>query len=159
ELPCCANAAAESARADAAPIIRVRNIGILSCLVWAPQVVRGPTGYISHLPRLRLVGFGQRVVRGRPVGPRPERGGEPSTFEELRCGSSHARLVTASASSAGMTAPLVMQEREAQRRQRVQRLLRERTERYRQAIHSAVGKAEGRSAADGTGGSLVNYRS
>src|SRR5262249_6147226 len=30
EPPCCANAAVESARADTAPIIRVRNIGILS---------------------------------------------------------------------------------------------------------------------------------
>src|SRR5262249_61030065 len=30
ELPCCANAAVEGARADTAPIISVRNIGILS---------------------------------------------------------------------------------------------------------------------------------
>src|SRR5215468_9196541 len=32
--PCCANAAAESARADTVPMMSVRNIGILLCLVW-----------------------------------------------------------------------------------------------------------------------------
>jgi hypothetical protein len=40
--PCCANAAAESVRADTAPIISVRNIGKLPVLgLGAPQVVRG----------------------------------------------------------------------------------------------------------------------
>ena len=44
--------------------------------------------------------------------------------------------------------PLAMHEREAQRRQRVQHLLRERTERYRQVI-AATGKAEGHRRASG----------
>src|SRR5262249_42002961 len=51
ELPCCANAAVESARADTAPIISVRNIGILSCLVWAASGSRAVRLYFA-LPRL-----------------------------------------------------------------------------------------------------------
>ena len=44
--------------------------------------------------------------------------------------------------------PLAMREREAQRRQRVQRLLRERTGRYGRVI-AAIGKADGHGGASG----------
>jgi hypothetical protein len=44
--------------------------------------------------------------------------------------------------------PLAMHEREAQRRRRVQKLLRERTEHFRRII-AAVGKADGHGGASG----------